>query len=434
MTGTSYPDLSQPIAVNSSYPDLSQPISGQDSSAGNSAPQDSLWQDALSYAKKILPNPATMPMPLMMNVTAGLMSNFAPPSARNALSQAPQILSGQNYGIPQKIASGVGQSIPALMSGGSSLLTQSLSGGALGAAGADPGNRLLSGATNALSIPFFGKVLPEVSGLVKSIVNPTTAKDFAQNIQGVHDAINQDASQGFQQVSQGVNDRGISQVPLDPTLVDDINNAAASGYLPNKKQTIDLLNSAASGDYNSLRGLQSEFWQKGTKAASSDSLIDNNKGDEIFDLRDRINDAISNHLITTGNEDLNDTLQNSMSKYRYLKDTFYNKNLDPGIRKLVNPDIRAVPNNLGTLIQKDSIPMQNVRNALNAAPQGNWLGKPVSPFSQNIQDYNTKNSLGALGKKLGITGIGAGELYGLYKLSHPTESPSISVGGDNEND
>lgn len=379
-------------------------------------PQNSTWQNVLSYAKKILPNPATMPMPLMMNVTAGLMSDFAPPSARNALSQMPQILSGQNYGIPQQIASGFGQAIPAMMSGGPNIATQALSGFALGAAGANPGQALQSGAENALGTTLLGKVMPAFGRQVGSIAAPVTPEILAQNIRGVTDGIHQDAIQGFQNVGNEFYNRGIAPVDLPSSLTDDMVGSVKAKYLP--KTATDLINNASTGDYNALRQLRTELWQRATKASASTSPLANNRGDEMFDLTNRIDNAISDHLVNTGNKDLDTTLQDSMGKFRYLKDTFFNKDLPSGFKKLVGPD-RNVPNNLGNIVQGNSNSMQTVRNALNQVPENNWLGNTASPFSQNVQSYNLRKGLWPKVKGLGIGGFGASELGGIYKLWNP---------------
>ena len=382
-----------------------------------SAPaQNSSLQDILAMVRKILPQPS---IPFGMNVAAGALSSPFPGAYRNALSQAPQIAAGEGYGIPQQVASGVGQTIPALMSGGPNILTQSLSGFGLGTAQADPGNRLQAGAENALTSGFLGKTLPFLSRLTGSVFFPGTTEDIAKNVQSVHDSIDQSAAQGFQDVSKDIYDRGANQVPLTLDTMNDISGAIKSGYFSTKKANTTLLNNALSGDYNSLRDLQSELWKKGTKATSSDSIADNNMGDEIFDLRDRINNSISNHLINTGNTDLNNTLQNSMGQYKYLMDTFYNKNIPNSLKKLVAPEVQEIPDNLGKIVQKKSLPMNAWRDAVNQMPKNSWLGAESSPFSQNIQSYNLRNSIWPTLKGIGYGGVGLGELAGLWKLYHP---------------
>jgi hypothetical protein len=415
---TDYPDLSQPIEASSSYPDLSQPIDAQ---ANNGSDQSSspIMDKIKSGLRTILPTPQ---MPLGLNVASGALSAFMPPTQRNLLEQAPQIMSGSNYGVPQKIASSVGETIPAMLAGGGSLPGQAMAGFGMGAMSAPSGQRLESGAENALLTTGIGKVLPMIGKTIGNLVSPATNKSMASNIQNIHDAIGSQASQGFQDVSKGVSDRGLTQVPMQQSVMDDISNAIKSKYFPKTEQANDLINRAASGDYNALRDMQSELWRKGTKAASSDSLLDNNKADEIFDLRDRINNSISNHLVNTGHDDLNALLNQSKAGYKYLQDTFYNKNIPQEMRKMVNPDIRQVPKNLGTLLQTDSIPMQNVRNAISTPPNNNWLGNNPYTHTQDIQSYNMNKGIKPLAKTLGWGGVGLGELAGLWKLYHPNHT------------
>lgn len=374
----------------------------------------------LSLARKILPTPS---MPLGMNVASGALSSFMPSSPeKNILQAIPQIMSGENYGVPQQIASGIGASLPSIMAGGPNLLSQGLTGFGIGALQAPAGQGLQSGAENALTSTLLGKVLPSFGKVAGNLLSPITNKDLAGNVQNIHDAISDEASKGFQAVGKGVEERGISQVPMPLSVMNDLSGAIKSGYLPNKKQTNNMISDALTGDYNSLRQMQAELWKKGTKAASSNSIADNNMADEIFDLRDRINNSISNHLINTGHDDLNSLLDQSKAGYKYLQDTFYNKNISPQIKKLVNPEIRQTPKNLGDLLQQDSLPMQNVRNAISNVPENNWLGKNAFTYPSDIKNYNFNKGVWPFIKGVGIGGIGLGEMAGLYKLfkNHPS--------------
>jgi len=381
--------------------------------------QESGTDSVLSFIKKILPAPQ---MPLGLNVASGAVSALMPPSQRNLLEQAPQIASGGNYGTPQKIASSVGETVPAMLAGGSSLLGQGVAGFGMGAAAAPPGKKIESGAENALLTTGLGKVLPMIGKTVGNLISPATDKSMAANVQGIHDMIDSNASQGFQAVSKGVNDRGIHQVPLQLSLMRDVSNVIKSKYLPKTPQANKMINDALTGDYNALRDMQSELWRKGTKAASSDSLLDNNRADEIFDLRDRINNNISHHLVNTGHEDLNSLLNQSRGAYKYLQDTFYNKNLPAPLKRLVNPEIREIPNNLGKVLQKESKPMTAFKNAISNVPEHNWLGQNPFTHLSDIESYNLRRGVKPLMKSLGYTGFGLGEALTLYKLmqGHPS--------------
>lgn len=413
-----YPDLSQAAEQTTGYPDLSAPAGTANNNVQSSS-MSPLMDNVKSILQKILPTPQ---MPLGMNVASGAVSALMPPGQRNILEQAPQIASGGNYGIPQKVASSAGETIPAMLAGGSSLLGQGAAGFGMGAAAAPPGQRIESGAENALLTTGLGKVLPMIGKTVGNLISPATDKSMAANVQGIHDLIDNQASQGFQDVGKGVTDRGITQVPMQLSVMNDLSNVIKSKYFPKTEQSRNMINDALSGDYNSLRKMQTELWKKGTKAASSDSLLDQNKADEIFDLRDRINNNISHHLVRTGHEDLNSLLNQSRGAYKYLQDTFYNKNISPQIKKLVNPDIRATPKNLGKLLQTDSIPMQNLRNAISRVPENNWLGQNPFTHPSDIESYNLRKGVKPLMKSLGYTGFGLGEALTLYKLmqGHPS--------------
>lgn len=201
-----------------------------------------------------------------------------------------------------------------------------------------------------------GGLVSGISPLLKTI-NPN---EVASSIQAAHDALKQGAENAFSYVSSEAANRGIDSVPIDSTLLERIKN---SGLFPNTKPNNALLEQAQTGNYNALRDLQSDLWTRSTKAMSSENIADNNLGEEMMEARDDINKSIQNHLSSTGNDDLANLLNSARSDWSTLKNTYYNPNLPRAIPKLVDPNIREVPDNILNVLSKNSLPMQNLRNA-----------------------------------------------------------------------
>lgn len=378
-----YDKQNAPVAAPQSMPQSSQQIPA--------------WQAMLRH---ILPSPS---IPFGLNVTSGLLSAGAKGAEKNALQNLPQMMTGQQPTFATNAANQIGSAIPSLMTGAESIPGQSLVAGIMGAAGAPPGQRMHEASINALTALGIGKVLP----LVNTLLGNSGVKETANAIQANHDAMMQQAQNAFQTVSKGVNDRGITQVPFDKSII-----KQARDYFPQTTAARNLLNDAKSGDYNSLRDLQSEMWQRGTASKGSDLISEQNKGEELLDLRDKLNQSISDHLINTGNEDLNNVLNHGRNTYYNLQKTFYSH---PTISKLVDEDVRKVPKNLMTVIQEDSKPMNAFRQA---NPQ----------VQENINTLHARNALASLGKGLGIGGgalAGGATLYHYLFPEHPTVNAPV---------
>lgn len=232
-----------------------------------------------------------------------------------------------------------------------------------------------------------------------ALATPINARKVSQSIQAAHDNIFNLATSGFSHVAREAKQRNIGSVPLNQNLVADI---ADHPLMPKTKKMQDVLNRAHSGDYEGLRNLQSEMWTRATKANKSPLVSENIAGEELFDLRDRINQSIFDHLEKSGNPDLAKTLQESMNHYRKLQNTYFSKDTPSHIKKLVHPDTRKMPKNIMKILQEESIPMEKIKmeNPLAA-------GKSVAYEKKQNALKNLKR-LG-YGTGLGLLGYGAYE-------------------------
>ena len=382
--------INDPNVIKSleSMPDYSQLQNQQANTQINNLPSQNNLQ-------KYFPEPS---LPLGMNIFSGLLGSFLPKDQQQIVNRLPQALTNQPYGLSNKIAANAGSVIPAILTGGESLLGQALAGGAQGAMQAEPGDRWNSAMNNALGTIALGKLVPGIINYLR----PVSPKFAASGIQKAHDELLNKAQEGFQKVSSEVNNRNVNQVPTDKDLISKIRD-----YFPKTNRSNALLDAAESGDYNALRDLQSDLWTRGTKSVGSDLIADRNAGEEMLDLRDEINNHISNHLINTGNSDLDNILNNSRKDYSILRQYYYSH---PTIAKLVDPNIRKIPKNIMNVLSENSVTMNRL--------------KDMHPFINS--DINSLNMRNNIWKYLKGAGIGAGGLIAAYHLLHPGNPANIT--------
>lgn len=207
-----------------------------------------------------------------------------------------------------------------------------------------------------------GAFAPAIIGALSrapALFSKTSPQYLGSLLQGAHDDLLGSAKDLFNEVGSSVENRNIGQIPIRKSVFDQIEN---NNYLPNTLQNKKLLNNAKSGDYSSLRDLQSDLFSRGTAALKSNFQADINKGEEMMDVRDTINNSIIGHLEDTGNEDLADKLQDAVNKYRIVKQTYFSNKLPSAIKNMFHPDSREIPNNLLTTLSRNSIPINNLKS------------------------------------------------------------------------
>jgi hypothetical protein len=273
-------------------------------------------------------------------------------------------------------------------------------------AGTIAGSSLLGGAyspentglgmTAGAALPIAGKALNPLANIVKDAFNKVNPAEIGRSVQAAHDALKDSASNLYNTVSKEATKRGVDKVRIDKSLVDEM-----SRYLPKTRATLKLINEADKGDYSALRKAQSELWNRGTKKKASALASDRDAGEEMLDLRDRMNEIVDEHFKKTGNEDLSNLLDQANKKHYELKKTYYSH---PTISKLVHKETREIPKNILGVLSKDSVPMERLRKA-----------NPL--ISKNIElAQNKKNALKKL-KYLGLigaAGVGGMGIGGLY--------------------
>ncbi len=194
-----------------------------------------------------------------------------------------------------------------------------------------------------------------IPGAIKALFDKVVPKDLANVIQGRHDILSRIASTMFNRVRDEAANRGINNIPMDKALVH-----KAYRFMPKTDASKALIENAKKGDYDAIRDLQSDLRERAEGYKGSDLQAEKNKGDEAFELRDKINGQVTDHFNATGNRDLAQTLTDAMSHYRNLKDIYFGHNV---IARMVQKGLRKVPKNIASVLSEDSDPMRAIMQA-----------------------------------------------------------------------
>lgn len=246
--------------------------------------------------------------------------------------------------------------------------------------------------------------IPELigGGKLVSALKPSgfiaTKKSIKNSILNTHDVLENKASDAFKKVSDEVNKRGITQVPIEHEMIESLRE-----YFPKTKVANKLIEDAKSGNYNALRKMQSDLYQSGKKNLGSDFEADRMKGAEMFEKREDINQAISNHLQKTGNFDLNEILNTARNDYKTLQKIYYHPNMNNAIVNMVNKDYRKIPKNLIEVLSEESNPMQALKDFHGG-------------LENALKKYHTRGNIFSATKKIAVpAAIGAAGGYGAYQ-------------------
>jgi len=192
-----------------------------------------------------------------------------------------------------------------------------------------------------------------------NVFNHVNPEETAKLIQKGHDSLQGEASGLFDHVGKQVQDRNINYIPIWKQEGDMVRDAAK--YFPNTQSAKNLIEKAKSGNFADLRKLQSDLWQRGTKFSKSSMQSERDMGDEAFELRDKINQSISNHFKDIGHEDLSDALDQAKQKYAQLKKVYYGPKVPAAIKNLVDPASRKMPVNIFKTLSEVSTPMNRLK-------------------------------------------------------------------------
>jgi hypothetical protein len=281
----------------------------------------------------------------------------------------------------------------------------------LGGAGyiATPGTptQKTQGAMGALALGGLGniagkaisKVEDKLPEFIRGLTTKSTPEALIESVQKPHDILQSTADDLYGQVRNAVKNRGIT-IPIKDEHLSKIED-----ILPKTRANKVLIDKARSGDYQATQDLQSHLYKKGTKALSSGDIAQENQGEEILDLRDKINDEAEQHMIKEGHLDVAHLLKQGKKVYAQLKDTYFNKNLPKGIGKLVHPETRLEPENPEKLFNQKS---ESMKSFLQKHPEASAHSKQIKEKKEAIKKLNS----------LMIKGAGAGGVTIVAKTIH----------------
>ncbi len=198
-----------------------------------------------------------------------------------------------------------------------------------------------------------GKVAEKIPVLARGLFNKPVPEEAVKAVQKPYDRMLSTADELYGQVKQSINKRGI-KVPVDDSYLNQ-----AHEIMGKTRANRKLIDAAKSGDYDAVHNLQSHLFKKGTKALSSDDLAVEKQGEEILDLRDKINEQLENTLLKSGHTDIAHVLRQGKKTYAKLMGTYFGPNLRKSIGKMVHHDIRLVPENPLKMFKENSVPMKS---------------------------------------------------------------------------
>lgn len=226
---------------------------------------------------------------------------------------------------------------------------------------------------------------------IKGLSNKFNPDPF-KAIQAGHDTLKNKLSKGFESVGKEVKKRDIGSIPINPKIFKDIKEIG-----PKTRQFKSFVDKAKDGDFDRLRKLQTELFNRGTKRKASPLGSEQDVGEEMLSLRDDINDLIHSHLAKSGSKDLAEKLKDNMTGWRGLQQDYY---AHPTISKLVGEN-RKIPSTQNVL-KEESSQMDRLRK--------------LHPEIKKKQNFDKKFDLA---KKI-LTGLGIsfGAKKGIELMTH----------------
>lgn len=290
----------------------------------------------------------------------------------NALGQiidAPQMDNPElgTVASPQELvgrgAGEVGASLAGLApftAGGAALIpgmVGAAAGSALGGLALTPGN-IKERAQQALIdafLPGAAKATKTGARLLKSRAFRKSPEGYAQIIEKSYDKQKDLAGGLYQSVLKRAQEEGVSTINLPKNLMQEIKELG-----PKTQAFKRALQKASKGGYEELHNIQSSLFTRSHGLKKSQDITQRELGEDVAEVRTRLNDYVENHFDKSGTPELAHDLREARRKYRHLKEVF-EKN--PTINKLVGEE-REVPSNLSKFLQKNTAFHKNLLNEI----------------------------------------------------------------------
>jgi hypothetical protein len=181
--------------------------------------------------------------------------------------------------------------------------------------------------------------------------------------------------------------------------------AAAEDALANSKANRELIGKARKGDYKSVFKLQSDLWKRGKSFSSKQTQAEQDRGAEIFDLRNGILEGMKAHYNYLGKNDISKNLSEGQKRYREFADLWSSNST---ISKLVGEE-KKVPKNLLSQLARDEAFF-------------NKFKKEVPQIEEMLNLIESKKQLKEIGKTIGK--LGGTAALAKYLISNESHHPS----------
>lgn len=239
------------------------------------------------------------------------------------------------------------------------------------------------------------KFVKDFPSMMKTLLTKNDPKELIKEIQAGHDKLLKNSSDIYDFIKQQTPIRGVNNIEVEPHIFNRIKE-----LLPKTRQSEEFIERAKTGEYDAIHKLQSDLGKRGIKALTSDLKATNDEGEELLDLRDMLNESISNRFKEYGAEDLSKLLDEARQKYKFMKSTYYS---NPTIGKIVNPELREIPKNPLNVLSRESIPMDRLKAAHPNIQKAVELEKEKENIKNLFSNFEIKNKV--------LTGVAMDEIF-----------------------
>jgi hypothetical protein len=252
---------------------------------------------------------------------------------------------------------------------------------AFGVQGEQSGDTLLRGLPTTAALSPLSELTPYIkSGISK--LKPESPYHF---IQKAYDIKEKSLSDIFSDVSKEANKDNI-KIDLPRNLINEIKKSG-----PKTDRFNTFVDKSKAGDYDALRKLQTELFNRGKTYKASPLGSEQDFGAHLFEQRGKVNDAIIKALEKAGRPDLSSKLLGAREGWRDLEDLYHS---NPVISKLVG-DEREVPFTFNPLRKESKF----IKNLKEEHPE----------IDKKLRSIRRAKQLGGI-----ATALGAKKLYQSY--------------------
>ena len=245
------------------------------------------------------------------------------------------------------------------------------------------GERALS-AIEDVAFTGAGLAAKPLSRLTKASFITPTSEDVGKVLMKNYGAAKNYATGLLQQAGKEAKELGIDVLktgkgtPLDKSFWSEL-----APKVEKTEAVRDLVKNAKSGNYESLRKLQSYLGNRARKLNASQNIAEQDMGKVVSQQRDKINNYIEQHFNKSGVESIAQKIREGMGKYRELMETYS----DPLVMKAIGPNKKISK----SLLERTMESSESMRKLRSANPE-------LQPLHQIIKDKGTLKKLERAGK------------------------------------